>query len=381
MRKNSLLVLIATVLLWQSMAKSISASSNQDFDKILSTSWQAYKRQFIQADGRVIDWTNNKITTSEGQSYALLRAVWMNDRQTFDTTLKWTYENLRARGDNLFSWKWGLNSTTQKWEVLDKSAASDADQDIALALLLAYRRWHQREMLAQARAIIADIWNAEIVEINGQPYLVAGDWAKSMPAPALNPSYFAPYAYRLFAEIAPERDWNGLIDSSYRVLEESTKLSNVNLPPDWCSINRETGAIEPIQLNGEVSGDYSYDAWRAMWRVSLDAIWYDEPRAKNFIKRAKFIFDFWRKHEHLAEAFTKDGAVRSDVESIAALGVHLPAFSIIDKKTAKRIYEERLLASYRRLGERGFWGNPNDYYGQNWAWFGIALYAGALNRF
>lgn len=359
------------------------AASPLPFDEVLTTAWAAYKQQFIQQDGRVIDWMNNGNSTSEGQSYAMLRAVWMNDRQAFNLAFGWALANLRTRNDNLFAWKWGHDAKQNTYTVLDNSSAADADEDIAVALILASRRWQEPNYLKPAREIIADIWAHEVVAVQGQPYLVAGDWAQSWGRPAVNPSYFAPYAYRMFEQIDSDRShqWLRLVDTSYRVIEQSARLSTVGLPPDWCSLNRETGTVEAAQLNGETSGDYSYDAWRVMWRLAVDAQWYEEPRAVNFIKNSKFLVNFWRKYEHLCESYMPTGQVRSDQEPMAQLGAHLPAFALVDKRLARQMYEDKLMASYERLGRRGFWGNPKDYYGQNWAWLGIALYAGVAERF
>ena len=33
--------------------------------------WDAYVQRFVQQDGRVIDWSSEAITTSEGQAYSL----------------------------------------------------------------------------------------------------------------------------------------------------------------------------------------------------------------------------------------------------------------------------------------------------------------------
>src|SRR5436309_898989 len=74
---------------------------------ILSSSWDNYKRKFINTDGRVIDYSQNNVTTSEGQGYALLRAVWSDDKMTFDTVWKWTKNTMKRPGDNLFGWRWG----------------------------------------------------------------------------------------------------------------------------------------------------------------------------------------------------------------------------------------------------------------------------------
>ncbi len=61
---------------------------------LLTAAWIGYKHRFIQPDGRVIDFQRDQVTTSEGQSYAMLRAVWMDDRPTFDLTWRWTQDNL-----------------------------------------------------------------------------------------------------------------------------------------------------------------------------------------------------------------------------------------------------------------------------------------------
>jgi endo-1,4-beta-D-glucanase Y len=383
----AIILVLLTVFASQTFQTSALAQSKipatPQFDQILTTSWNAYKQQFIQQDGRVIDWMSEGNTTSEGQSYAMLRSVWMNDPQAFNICFGWTLANLRARNDNLFSWRWGRDPKQQSYGVLDKSSAADADEDIAVALILASRRWKEQSYLVPAREIIKDIWAHEVVEIHGEPYLVAGDWSQSWAHPVLNPSYLAPYAYRMFSEVDTDQShkWMKLVSTSYRVIEESSRLSSVGLPPDWCSINRETGTIETAQLNGESSGDYSYDAWRVMWRLAADAQWYDEPRAIAYIRNSKFLIDYWRKNEHLSESFMSSGQVRSDQEPVSQLGIHLPAFAIVDKRIARKIYDDKLMASYDRLGRRGFWGNPKDYYGQNWAWMGIALYSGNAENY
>lgn len=98
-----------------------------DIDQLLNESWAAYRRQFIQADGRVIDRESDDRTVSEGQAYAMLRAVLADDPATFALTLNWAETNLQRREspqpaskatpnsaskpaaplDSLWAWKWG----------------------------------------------------------------------------------------------------------------------------------------------------------------------------------------------------------------------------------------------------------------------------------
>src|SRR4051812_37690395 len=75
----------------------------------LASLWTEYKDEYIEKDSfRVLDKQKNNITTSEGQSYAMLRAVWQDDKPTFDGVWKFTKDNLQhTKGDKLFSWLFG----------------------------------------------------------------------------------------------------------------------------------------------------------------------------------------------------------------------------------------------------------------------------------
>src|SRR5579884_557263 len=105
---------------------------------LLASSWDEYKQQFLNPDGRIMDLQQNNITTSEGQSYALLRSVWSDDKPTFDLVWKFTQDNLKRPGDNLFAWQWGKRSDGSYGVMPDGgiNTASDADSDIAFALIL-----------------------------------------------------------------------------------------------------------------------------------------------------------------------------------------------------------------------------------------------------
>src|SRR5260221_14387669 len=73
---------------------------------LLTSSWENYKKQFIKSDGRSVDPNQNNITTSEAQGYALLRAVWVDDKPTFDEVYKFTISNMKRSNDNLFGWRY-----------------------------------------------------------------------------------------------------------------------------------------------------------------------------------------------------------------------------------------------------------------------------------
>lgn len=371
---KKLIGILFAVIVIATMCKAYSfevSSYNQ-----LVQSWEPYKSYFIQEDGRVIDYYAESITTSEGQSYALLRAVWMNDRGTFDRVLNWADNNLKVRGDNLYGWKWGKNAAGN-WKIIDRALASDADQDIALALIMAYEKWGDEKYLNQAKAILPELWSQSVFEVNNKKYFAAGDWADLESSIKVNPSYFAPYAYRIFSKYDPERDWKSLIDTSYEVLEEVSKLSVVGLPSDWAYIDKTTGKVFLNQDFNAKENDFSYDAIRTLWRVALDCLYTCETRSEEYLKTStKFLIQHWKVHNTLPASVSPAGVVKKQADSYAVYGAALPAIALVNPEIAKEIYHKKLAAEY----VNGYWANPRDYYAQNLIWFGIATWYNIHNK-
>lgn len=119
------------------------------------------RRGYIYTDGRIEG--DPGIVRSESQSYGMLLAVLTSDRNLFDRTWEWTKANLRERDDHLFNWLW------VRGKVQDTASASDADEDIALALIMAHTRWGAERYKMEALEILADIWEKDTKEMGGSP--------------------------------------------------------------------------------------------------------------------------------------------------------------------------------------------------------------------
>jgi endo-1,4-beta-D-glucanase Y len=343
---------------------------------VLQQGWAGYKQAFVSSGGRVSDPTRGGITTSEGQSYALLRAVWMDDRSTFDAVWHWTIANLQVRGDGLFASLWGSGA------VQDHNTATDADSDVALALLFASRRFGDGSYHSAAMTVLAGMWQHDVTSIKGMNVLTAGNWAAvpQSPGPVINPSYFAPYAYRVFAREDTGHPWSTLIDSSYTLLDRCTAATldgtpSAGLPPNWCAISRASGQIVSFpQISG--ADNYGYDAFRVMWRVALDALWNNEPRARDYLNRNDFLRKRWSAAQMLDPVYAHDGTVVSGYDDPTIYGGDIGNFVVADPAAAAQI-EQRLLASFHP-GAPAYFGQSSNYFEQNWVWFGIALSGGAL---
>ncbi len=336
---------------------------------MLVPTWITYKERFIQSDGRVVDREDRDRTVSEGQAYAMLRAVMINDRPTFERTLSWAEANLARADDSLWAWHWGEAADGQ-WQILDPAFATDADIDAVTALILAARRWNCSAYMDLAKTKLDDIWELSTVS-------VAADQRHLLPGPAeafwkgdelvLNPSYFAPYAFRLFAQV-DRRDWLSLVDTGYDLLAESTAVSSAGLPSDWIQLNLQTGTYTPVTAIDTLESRYSFDAFRVWWRVALDAAWFNAPAAEAFLaSNLDYLEAQWQSDGAIAARLTLEGEALVDYETTAQYAMLYPALQITSPSLAGEIYRQKLLPSY----EQGFWDNNTAYYAQNLAWFGL----------
>ncbi len=343
--------------------------------QLLAESWDSYRHKFIQADGRVIDYQASAISTSEGQGYAMLRAVLIDDPATFDLTLKWSENNLQRqangkRTDSLWAWKWGQNK--DGWGVIDSNFASDADIDAITALIFAYRRWHRPEYLQLAKIKLQDLWNlATVTESGGKRYLLPGPASAFKPNPSLiylNPSYLAPYAFRIFAQVDAQRNWLSLVDSSYEILEKSTSLSTVGLPSDWVALNTITNQFQPLPQSSTIQSLYSFDAYRVWWRLSLDAAWFDSPQAWYYLRTSSgHLQTLWHQQSRLPARIDLHSQALVDYEATSQYAMVYAAWALIQPELAKELLAKKLLPEYNQ----GIWGKGEVYYTQNLAWLGL----------
>ncbi len=218
----------------------------------------------------------------------------------------------------------------------------------------------------------------------GKRYMIAGNWAQDNTRLVLNPSYFAPYAWRMFAKFDNKHDWASLITPAYELLTNSgkdklDKDKAVGLAPDWVSVNRTDGTLQATALTN-LKTDYSYDAMRTAWRIALDYAWNKEPRAHTYLTTAyTSLVNAYRKDGRLSGSYAHDGVPTQMAESPVMYGTIIGAFREVDPALAGRVYQEKIISLYSN-DTNGF--KPElPYYEQNWLWFGAALYKNYLQPF
>lgn len=335
-------------------------------------SWKAYAKKFVQRDGRVIDFAVPPgVTTSEGQVYALMRAVWMGDRDVFDRVLAWTSGNLAREGSPLPAWKWGKREDGT-WGTLDVNTAADADVLLAFALSLAARTWNVPDLAERAQEIARAIWDEEVEQISGRWYLLPGKWARDYEPRPLNPSYYSPAILRRLERIDPTHPWSELATSTYSVLAASLPLTG--LPSDWVSISTHDGTIHAGAVDGTLAGRFGHDAYRVYWNVALDYTWDRSEAAKGYLADNTWLPRFLSLNGTLPREVAADALPQiGGPEPLALHGSLLPGLALFHPEAAAKA-REQLDAAYKD----GIWGARADYYAQNLVWFGIALAEGRL---
>ncbi len=329
----------------------------------LSALWSAYRYHYIQG-GQVASLDEGGVTTSEGQSYAMLRAVWQGDRTTFRQVWKWTRDNLQIRaGDKLFAWKWNHG------RALDLNSATDADSDIALALLLASQRFGDPEYAVAARPILADIWRQEIVQVGDRYYVTAGNWAPGEEFPTLHVAYFAPYAYGLFARIDRSHPWEKLVESSYRVLDWIYFDRGLPLPPEVIYLDKREGGYRlESPRTGQAAG-FGYDAYPIFWRMAMDALWSSRHQGRLRAKMLEFFQKEWRDEGRFMDRYALDGRPLSKFEGLPLYATVESLAEVTDSGLASKIRRAKLSPLWARAMD----GQGIPYYAQNWLWFGRAF--------
>lgn len=378
---------LVSIALMGVFTEDVVIQAEQSSRESLDASWKSYLHYYVQG-GRVVRPKNDFDTVSEGQAYAMLRAVWLDDRPTFDQLYRWTEENLSRRattGDSLLSWRYGKDKLGAS-RVLDLNPALDADLDYALALFLAARRWpdgrgptgvagYREKALAVADSIMA---KGVALHPNGElalmPWVVDTETAATDRTFLLNPSYFSPGHYRIFETETGNRRWGKLAIDTYRQL--SRLLDAPGLPqggvvavPDWI-VMRQDGGFAPDPTRGYVSG---WDAFRLWWRLRLDYDISGNPGARELIETRLVPFlekSMMDAGGEVASESERDGTPRVKRSNAGMTAVY--AWALRDfRPTLSRTLARQ---SQRRMHSEGgyiYFGDRDDYYTNSWAWYAL----------
>ena len=380
-----LFLIIASIVLL-SLYNLSSKTEINEAHQIAENTWTGFKHYFIDNSGRVRR-SKNKDTVSEGQAYAMLRAVWMNDKETFDKCYMWTEKNISRTlmdSDNLLAWHW------KDGKVTDCMPASDADIDYALSLIFADSRWKGLNPTAvedygkKALMILKDVLKSETYSTKtNRLYLSPWIWDASTRSESfpVNPSYYSPAHFRIFYEYTKDSRWLNLIDTTYYMLNHLSKdfdgLKGVGLIPDWCSVNNidEFGPLEGKNNN------FGYESIRIYLRVGLDFFWFQSKQAERFLTdSSNFLEDHFESEGAVFCEYAYTGRALKRYENPAFYACYYYSLQAADSQYSKEALKKCRSYISRENDSIWFYQNEKEYYLNSLAWLADGLNAGIIKN-
>ena len=235
----------------------------------IQAEYAAWKGRFFTDCGNgtgCIEDLRTDTCVSEGVAYGMLMAAGMDDRELFDSL--WGYYQAHSNGNGFMHWE-----TNACGSVISQNGASDADLDAAMALIQADGKWGGYASAASTR--VTAIRNYETETCSGRIILRPGDtWGGCSNNNVVNPSYFSPGYYRVFAGrySSQASHWMQMITDTYTLLGQYQNSMN-GLICGWAN------------LNSGCTSDYDWDAVRAPWRVATDYAWSGDAAAAQVLQR------------------------------------------------------------------------------------------------
>ena len=262
--------------------------------------WEKYKLWYLADGGRVIDNANQRISHSEGQGYAMLMAVFFDDRETFIRLWDWTRQNLTVPETVLLAWKWQPRPP----HTPDKNNATDGDILIAWALLRASKRWDNSGYLNDSTKIIRHIAETQVRIVDGDTIILPGNHGFETPESTIvNPSYWIFPAFKEFTIY--NEVWNKLIMSGHSILDKN-QYGKPLLPSDWLEFSN--GEWKPARKFETIFGYSNY-------RIPLYLSWAGQkhPINKKYLK--------WLSDEDTAWVDIKSGRKASYRAPVGAYAI------------------------------------------------------------
>lgn len=238
-------------------------------EAILDGEYETWKSRHVEDCGNsacvVRDEENDCI--SEGIGYGMLLAVAFDDQTLFDKLWKYYTDHLGSTG--FMDWSTNVCQPGAK----QTGSATDGDLDVAMALIQAGCKWGG-SYTGDATTLIGKIRQSEVETCSSGVMVLRPGAGFGGCNGDVNPSYFAPGYYRLFASVAGDSSWNTLANDSYTLLATAQSARN-GLVPDWSDASGQPQSGD--------RGEYGPDATRTPWRIATDYAWNGEAKAKTFL--------------------------------------------------------------------------------------------------
>jgi endo-1,4-beta-D-glucanase Y len=330
-------------------------------------------------------------TVSEGIAYGMIIAVYMNDQSLFDDL--WRYEQahtasvgfMQTTPSSLMNWYIYANGNVSDGSQGDPDghgAATDADEDMAWALVMADKQWGGKGSLGDsyanyAKKLISDIWNYEIY--NYKTPKNGSGWGDDN---CLNISYFAPSHYRVFGAYTGENRWtSSVVPNVYAIIAASLNPTNGNqdngLVP---AFSTNTGANDKCGTNGSSNQKhwYQYDSCRTPFRIGIDACLNDASEAKAYVAKTSSFF-VPKGAEGILDGYELNGTDKPEFpggtyKGLSAAFIGPAGVGAMVPQSGKD-YQSFVDDVYAHLRENNMW-TGGQYYDESWTVLSLLMMTG-----
>lgn len=316
-------------------------------------------------------------TVSEGIAYGMIIAVMVGEQPLFDAF--WQYALCFSNPNGLMSWYIAPDGS----RALGSGGATDSDEDMAWALVMAHRQWGGRGSLKEtylsyAERQIERVWRFEVDHADFDGMLLPGDEWRGRNV--FNPSYFAPNQYRTFGAISGERaGFERVVDRGYEIVFNSLNDANQNrdngLVPAWCDASGM-----PVEAFPGAMTNYQTDSARLPFRLGQDFAYNRDPRARQYLEKVSRFFSAIGADE-IGDGYELSGKPAPDPRTVqpnhgsavfvgsAAVGAqHDPQYQAFVDAAYARVRTGKLLARSR-------------YYNHCWTVLSLLMLSGNLVEF
>lgn len=273
-----------------------SQYTQEELDQQVKTFYDGWKNKYLKQgceddQYHVYFASGNTVTVSEAMGYGMLIVPLMagydeNAQAYFDGLYRYFRAHPSHIMPNLMAWK----QITGCVDSDGPDSATDGDMDIAFGLLLAHAQWGSGGAInyfQEALSVINDIMGDDAAEgdINQGFYSIKlGDWVTSGGyMNGTRTSDFIMDHFRAFSCAASDTGWNAVVDKCYDLIGEmqSNYSPETGLLPDFIEdLNTSARPADPDYLEGDLDGNYSYNACRDPWRIASDYLINGDERAK-----------------------------------------------------------------------------------------------------
>jgi endo-1,4-beta-D-glucanase Y len=195
-------------------------------------------------------------TASEGIGYGLVLAVYFNDQTLFNDL--WNYKVNHSPNKAMMGWLINSGGGVQ-----DSNSATDGDSDIAMALILANRRWGSAGTFNYNSLATQEVQKVGSNDVDPVDFhIFPGDYCSHASNDNTYPSYFTPAWYTEFgAQTGNATMWASVLSKAYTMLA-ACRNGSTGLAPEECTAGGSAAGTQD-----------SYNSERIPFRYSLDYLW------------------------------------------------------------------------------------------------------------